>query len=339
MSHSYYSLIGFKTSQFIVTRGPGDLIPRSSTMASPYETPILPRLETMLGAISKTIIENNDIDLSPCEDFSVPDMKWECIVSQVFAEYLGATRIYGPFLIVGGSRTGGEVKAYVNVGLGLLRVSNECIEKYISLAEKIWEAIREVNVKRKYSLSREYENLRKELEEECIITPYTFSATGISLESASKTVIHGLIYSYVLRDFTALTGGESYRIALVVERSGGKPLDPIITYMGPRGRPAKLVEEEPPSNLIKLVRSIRRQLAITLLPQPLVKDRGVVLVHPLRPKPLVLQLAKSTLVNGRWAKTSLEPAYQPGVVAVKGLIDSRIIRCHCGCSLVLEYTI
>ncbi len=335
-----YVLIGLRTIFPVSTRGPGDMVPRSSTMASVYETPLLPRLETMLGAITKAVldVEGDRVDASPCDGITVPDDKWECIVSLVFRRHLYVKSVLGPILVV---RRDDEELYYVNVGLGLLRLERECIVKYIEAAEKLWENLREVDVKKKYALMNEYRMFLEELSNNparrpCIISPYSIFATGISLDNISKSTRHGLIYSYVLRDFAELTTGKNYVVGLLVEVEEKPAINKnIYLSLGPRGRPAILVKSDIEDQVIDIIG--REKIAITPLPLKLAENVEV-LVHPLKPKPLIIQLAKSTLVNGKWAKTGVEPAYQAGVVAVNGTFDCRVIR-GCGSSLILYYAI
>ncbi len=334
-------LIGFRSIYPLSTRGPGDMIPYSSTMASTYETPILPRLETMLGAIAKTIIENKHIDTSPCNGIGDPDKKWECIVSLVFREYLGVQSVLGPVLVVSRQHESGDgnrvTKYYVNAGSRLLKLSGECVCDYIEAAKALWHSIKEADVKRKYNKMNNYREILEELSsKECIVSPHTIFATGVSLDNVSRTARHGLIYSYVLRDFATLTSGRKYMVGLIAEVDEGRKQisineNEITALIGPRGRPGLLVEEyiDDIGSIIELDFDQGR-ISISPTPLRLLDEEDVIVVHPLKPRPLVVQLAKSTLLNGKWAKTSVEPAYRAGIVMVRGGINCHRIGYRAG---------
>ena len=361
-------LLGFKTPTFLSTRGPGDMLPRASTIASIYETPILPRLETLVGLITRTVIETRIKDIeselrSAGYNYSTTSEKWEYTVYHVFVKYLGVSKIKGPVLVISRDNRDNENKEYyVNIGLGLLKINNkrQCPSMYSELAKKVWESIREANVLEKYRITREVEEKLNELvEKECMVYPHPLTSTGISLDNTSKSTRHGLIYSYILQDYTGLTHGKSYTVGILVDADTGKTQDlvgsGITVSMGPRGRPAILVEEKIDKNpcCLGFTNSSEPKIAITPLPLALVGNNtvegsSVAVVHPLRIKPLIIQLAKSTIVTivkkdkeeEEWAKTGMEPAYQPGSVVVKGSVKTRKIpRSNSGGLLELFYTI
>ena len=353
-------LLGFKTPTFLSTRGPGDMLPRASTIASIYETPILPRLETLVGLITRTVIETRIKDIesklrSAGYNYSTTSEKWEYTVYRVFVKYLGVSKIKGPVLVI--SRDNENKEYYVNIGLGLLKIDNgcQCPSMYSGLAEKIWRSIGEASVLEKYRITREVEEKLNELvEKECMVYPHPLTGTGISLDNVSKSTRHGLIYSYILQDYTRLTHGKSYTIGILVDADISKIQDlvgnGITVSMGPRGRPAILVEEKLDQNprCLGFTNSSGSKTAITPLPLALVEGGGVAVVHPLRIKPLIIQLAKSTIVaivkkdkeEEEWAKTGMEPAYQPGSVVVEGSVKTRKIpRSNSGGLLELFYTV
>ncbi len=358
-------LLGFKTPTFLSTRGPGDMLPRASTIASIYETPILPRLETLVGLITRTVIETRIKDIESelqgaGYNYSTTSEKWEYTVYHVFVKYLGVSKIKGPVLVISRDNEGKEY--YVNIGLGLLKIDNgcQCPDMYSELAKKVWESIGEASVLEKYRITREVEEKLNELvEKECMVYPSPLTSTGISLDNVSKSTRHGLIYSYILQDYTGLTHGKSYTIGILVDADTRKVQDlvgnGITVSVGPRGRPAILVEEKIDQNpcYLGFTNSSELKIAITPLPLTLVGDNiigssSVAVVHPLRIKPLIIQLAKSTIVTivkkdkekEEWAKTGMESAYQPGSVVVKGSVRTRKIpRSNSGGLLELFYTV
>ncbi len=315
-----YLTIRLRSAWPLSVRGPGDLMPRSSPIASLVDTPLLPRVETLLGLIAKTVIEQGVLSLDNAT--SNPQEAWRNVVVSSLIGLTGShyIEVYGPFLKIGD-------KYYVDVGGGLLSVSKiACYVRDVGLelmdAMKVYEPLeyyfRIKNVKRRLeSLIREGD----------LIYPPSMFMTGIALNREPKSVKHGLMYSYILRDYVSMNKG-SYEILLVLktyEASNVRhSLDETVVQLGPKGRPAKLTIswDKPSSQIARFTDTSSKCCSIGVVVSPTHIDARYVgcldIVHPLNLKPIIIPLASSTKIRlggvELWAKTPLKSALRPGTV-------------------------
>ncbi|NPA05305.1 MAG: hypothetical protein GXO09_04355 [Crenarchaeota archaeon] len=308
--------------------GAGDRLPRSpGPGAIPSEEPLLPRLETLLGALAAAWWARNPgggcIDWVSCVLKPASGMLcYGCL------EYVAA-----PLLVARLAGDENRVKVYIDVAAGLLDADylDDYVEaaRLLGLAGEVLDSHQRVLEAYKEYVERveEAAEIKKKLWGRGLIPAARVlrRVTHISIGYGRRAVEHGLIYSLPWIDYLGAVSdavGEAVRDVWVVlpyqcsslPREG---LDGDVLWLGVRHAAARV-------RVLGLEAGLAvdsHGASIVLSQQPLrgVESIGALrAVHPWRPRPSLESLASSYRPLGRLhAKTRQRPALWQGTVILK----------------------
>ena len=190
--------VSFEPLTLLRVRGAGDRLayaPGPGAVLS--DDPLLPRLETIIGAIVSAL------DLEP-ELYSHEEM-----VEAVFGK---GTKVYGPFLLKEDEKEKKD-EVYVNIKVAYLKLNERCLNKYFKaydflkkniLFPKEFDEIKSLKSTLE-GTSNDEENekkrfksmLDKENEDKCLLDPkaLAFKSTHVALDYRRKSAHFGLLYS------------------------------------------------------------------------------------------------------------------------------------------------
>ena len=222
----------------LMLTGPGDRLPAlPAPGAVPRGEPLLPRIETLLGALAPIAIRETGREPRDCLE-----------VYDIIAEWLtGGTndeiRITGPFLRL---KTTKSTRVYINVTSHLLEVlefvnaenqTKKPYVDYVDIALRLDKALREPNPSKRYKMLENVNLKIRKLEDKGVLIPWEAimqRRQRIALDYSRKSVVHGYLYSESIADYTA--------IAKVLKEQLSEPPELILLLEG-EIRPS-LEEEE-----------------------------------------------------------------------------------------------
>ncbi len=184
--------VSFEPLSLMRVRGAGDRLayaPGPGAVLS--DDPLLPRLETIIGAIVNSMSLGHEI-------YSHKEM-----VEAVFGR---GAKVYGPFLVKDG-------KVYANVRVGYLKLDKKCLDIYFNAFEYLNNDV---------MFPKDFDKLKslkkKMINEKCLLTPEdrAFRSTHVALDYSKKSAQFGLLYSMSVLD---LRGSE---IVILVDGDGSK---------------------------------------------------------------------------------------------------------------------
>jgi hypothetical protein len=301
-------LAEFKPAYMVRLHGAGDRLAWSPGPGTiPGEEPLLPRIETLLGALAAVAHEMGKA-CSTCDN-------WCRCVLEAAAELLGLTEavVYGPFLVA-------DSKVYVNVGTGLLELG--ALREWVSMAERVRKALNNsLPLERSQAIRKVNDTLESLQRGRLYIddTKLVQREVSVTLNPHRKGAAYGLIYSQSSIDYRGTLGGDA-RISLLVEPledRSSTPDEGLVARIGVRHSYAeiriKTIEAKatlPPFN----TSSSHYAVVITPAPRTIIRCETTPAIHPITVKPRVIVHASSYSITGIFAKTRPEPRILPGTV-------------------------
>ena len=304
--------------------------------AVPREEPLLPRLETLLGALAARYWlgvgggccgQWGGCVAGPALELLIGGAGGVCAVSPP----LLTTRVY----IEG---EGWETRIYVDASTWLLRVDNiDSLERYVEAAGLLLRARRELLPGHKLKAEQQAKDIIERLVENADLVPawaVSRRLTHIALQRDTKTAEHGLLYSLPRVSYNTLyTTPRGRKIMLTTPRlvllaacTSGTPasLDTLLT-VGPRGGPARLqtlgANEETAHTLLDAPEEPPAEAIVASL-QP-ARSHCREAAHPGLPVPIELHAAAYRERPGTAEPpdtTPPHPALRPGTVLTRNTI-------------------
>ncbi len=182
--------VSFQPINLLRVRGAGDRLayaPGPGAVLS--DDPLLPRLETIIGAIVNAL--GLEYELYSHEE----------MVEAIFGK---GAKVYGPFLVK-------EREVYANVRIGYLKLERNCLDKYFGAFEYLNNSV---------MFPKDFDELKsfkKEMKDcGCLVFPerFVFRSTHVALDYSRKSAQFGLLYSMSALD---LRGSE---IVILVDGKG-----------------------------------------------------------------------------------------------------------------------
>ncbi len=286
--------------------------------ALPREEPLLPRIETILGALANAYWSRRGG--SGCSSWE------ECVLKPSLNLVCGGNwqqaSIYGPFLLVI-DRLGGNVKVYVNISSGLLEASNTAIQRYIEAAQAVFTPKylpREILKTRQTvaEIFKELENRGSFIRREKLVK----RLVGVALKPGAKAAEHGLLYSQAWIDLRKVGKGYAeHLITLYIYCKGNTAhvLDEEwVAALGPRSTPVQLRLTS--IDTLSQTSTTEHSLVISYQPLDNTSIREVRAIHPARPAPsleLHASVYASHAPHSSPRKTLPMPALWPGTVILE----------------------
>ena len=184
--------VSFQPINLLRVRGAGDRLayaPGPGAVLS--DDPLLPRLETIIGAIVNAL--GLEYELYSHEE----------MVEAIFGK---GAKVYGPLLVK-------EGEVYANVRIGYLKLERSCLDRYFRAFEYLNNNVMfPKNFDKLKSFKKEMEN------DKCLLVPeeFAFKVTHVALDYSRKSAQFGLLYSMSVLD---LRGSE---IVILVEGNEDK---------------------------------------------------------------------------------------------------------------------
>ncbi len=335
------TLITYKPLGRIYTKGPGDRLPGITGPGQlPGYDPILPRLETLIGAYTALLYTRGIAEKTGDKD------SWREAVLGPFLSSIGGgdnTRIYGPFLAVKylGS---GEVEVFVDVLYGLLSLKG--LEEYMEIYH-MWKTY--YNILEPMKRYRERFDIEKSIsrlmngEERLFINREKLLAheTGIMIDPESKTTGHGktagMIYSLTSIDLAGSISrakrrivGEVSIVLLAKGTGGGTAIEKELVGIGPHRRPALLKT----LNINEEFENMSGDECLVISPMP-IRDANIWGLHPIKGRLESTVYAAGYGVRSKekisFRKSRLYPAVARGNIinASKVIPFDNLVHCIC----------
>ena len=238
--------IVFEPLQALRLHGSGDRVAREQAPgAIPGEEPLLPRLETLIGALASLAYRTGLVS-----DDASGRGDWCEYSLGAAAKLLGCTSpgswITGPFLVARGISTSNK-RVFINVSTGLLDA--DAVDEWVEIAAELREAAaKTLPRERHWARMEAAERIQRLIEEGKLVPWYAVTQrfTSVALEPRTKSAMYNLVYTYTrihVHIVPAETGLYPAGIALIAQcnASGEKHVPTSIVSLGPRSTPALLL--------------------------------------------------------------------------------------------------
>ncbi len=349
-------LLAYRLTGPLWPTGPGDRLPASPAPgAVPRGEPLLPRLETLLYALTphaKALGAKVD-HVKTCEK-----MLDEIIRTLFDSDFDSKAVVAGPLLLAG-TRSGPRL--YINAATHLLDL--EALDEYVEIARAALEALEDPNPSRRRRTLSEAKARIEELEEKGLLVPWEMLAKRrqrVALRHDTKTAAHGLIFTETRVDYTTLllhkphvdqgdepkpkTGPTTPTLLVIVLNPSRthNELDGSVALLTPSKTPAELRITRLPD----LHGNRETEAHVSLTPTPIDEAAGEA-IHPLlfnapRPHHRLTVLASSCKIRGKhFSKTTPRLAYPSGTIYFEenrysNVHDTRRKICHTVSSRLLK---
>ena len=334
-------ILSYRVAGPLMLMGPGDRLPASPAPgAVPRGEPLLPRIETLIGALAPIAIGELRGGRPPGSCDEVP---------RIVAEWLtggACLTVAGPFLRL---RTRRGTRVYVNVYTHLLDL--EALDKYVELFELKLEAFHTPNPSLRHRLLDQAAALVEELEDEGLLIPWEAVAQRRqrhALNYSTKTVIHGHLFTETRIDYTQIPAYLKDVNSMSKkheeddgETEGGLVVEPpelILLVAAPRlsevkasvsltplKTPARLEVREAQGPEHLLAGCGDELLVLSNSPIELYECRAL---HPLNPRPKITIHATTCRTCTGFSKTEPREAYQPGTMLYECEECTPLEQCH-----------